>query len=344
MPLQPGIDGGINDQAVGVEIKSVLFCPVTDLLPYIFPEIATFSPRSGRGVIVECHLFCLCDCILFICNKSVLGHQAENGIPAIFSPLWKDSGVVVVDGPKLSDERGRLQKIQVCCRFAKMGTCSRFDTKGAVAELHRIQVHLQDFLFGVVVLNLHRGDHFTKLSGNRNIKSDLSIEIPGELLADRRTTLKSLLKPVVGEAHETLRIYSPVVEKPMVFGCDQGVKNIGGDLVYRNMCSVFDKVTVRYSPVTAPHLRSDRCAWVLKLLNRGEALEQIDDKTHDSNKEGNSRTEGNLLIFRRNQGPFFLCIGNLLPILGIAKITIHIDVIILSHEALSGLPHSVGAG
>src|SRR5690625_6725506 len=82
MPLQPGIDGGINDQAVGVEIKSVLFCLVTDLLPYIFPEIATFSPRSGRGGIVECHLFCLCDGILFICNKSVLGHQAEDGIPA----------------------------------------------------------------------------------------------------------------------------------------------------------------------------------------------------------------------------------------------------------------------
>src|SRR5690625_5762999 len=125
-----------------------------------------------------------------------------------------------------------------------MGTCGRYEIRGAVADLYRMQVHLQDFLFGVVVLNLHRGDHFTKLSGNRNIKSDLSIEIPGELLADRRTTLKSLLNPVVGEAHETLRIYSPVVEKPMVFGCDQGDKHLGGDVVYRHMSSVFDKVTV----------------------------------------------------------------------------------------------------
>src|SRR5690625_1334102 len=110
------------------------------------------------------------------------------------------------------------------------------------------------------------------------------------------------------------------------------------------MCSVFDKVTIQYSPVTAPHLRSDRCAGVLKLLNRAEALEQIEDKTHDSNKEGNSRTEGNLLIFRRNQEPFALCIGNLLPILATVKITIHIHVIILAYEALRGLPHSVGAG
>ena len=49
-------------------------------------------------------------------------------------------------------------QVEVACFFVEVYLCRRFDADGVVEEVELVEVHFDDFLFGVVALEFD-GDH-----------------------------------------------------------------------------------------------------------------------------------------------------------------------------------------
>ena len=100
--------------------------------------------------------------------------------------------------------------------------------------MDRIDVHFEDFLFGVGLLDLDGRDHLLQFSRNCFLESYGVIQVSGELLRDRTEPLSKLRGRDGVDHHRPDDVpegYPPVGVEPPILGGDSSADQLFGDFL-----------------------------------------------------------------------------------------------------------------
>ena len=124
------------------------------------------------------------------CEHSLLIHLVEHHIAACAHTVRIAEGVVIRRILAHTHQRSRLLEREVLRLLAKVNPSCALDAHGIVEEVKLIEVHLDDFLFGVVTLQFQGNDPLNGfLHGTfKDIGRLWRIELLGKLLRDGTTT------------------------------------------------------------------------------------------------------------------------------------------------------------
>src|SRR6185437_5770296 len=84
-------------------------------------------------------------------------------------------------------ERRRFSDRETRRRFAEVVAGRGVDTEPVVAQVHLVEIRLEDLVFAVVLLHLARGGLLAKLAAEAEVVAidDVGMHVPDELLRDR---------------------------------------------------------------------------------------------------------------------------------------------------------------
>ena len=116
-----------------------------------------------------------------------LVHLIEHDCTAVLGLLWTTDGVVERRVLQHPHEHSRLLDIKLGRELVEIDAGRRTDADGIVAEVEMVEIHIDDLLLGVKLLELHGNDPFDGfLHGTfPDVRSHLlGIDLLGELLGD----------------------------------------------------------------------------------------------------------------------------------------------------------------
>jgi len=137
-------------------------------------------------------------------------------------------------------ERGLGQR-EVGGLLVEVRLGGRLHPIGVRAEVHRVQVEIEDLLLGVLALQLPGQGHLVELAVEREV-GPVEIEISNELHGDGGETLGGLLGLHVRHQrpHEALEINALVTVEALVLDGDDGVAQYLWDLLAADDRAVLD--------------------------------------------------------------------------------------------------------
>ena len=192
-------------------------------------------------------------------------------------------------------ERGRLEDRELARVLAEVGACRGFDTVGAVAEVDRVQILLEDLILAELLLELDREERLADLLGDRSLREDVGLHAVGvgrvragvdvlhELFGDRRGSLyRAPLHHVgVGGTQDPGDVDAGVVVEAVVLGGDHGIDHVGRDLGQRHDRPIDRPVQCREQmPVSVVEIRG---------LDRRQRLGQRDARVRDVEPDARER-------------------------------------------------------
>ena len=131
----------------------------------------------------------------------------------------------VVDRGRLrqAGDHRRLDQRQVPRRLREVRLRGRLDAVGAVAVVDLVHVRLEDLTPSPRLVELEREARLLELALERPLRADGPVEVPDELLRDRRAALDDVARPVVLQrgAHDSLVVDAAVLVEAPVLDCDR---------------------------------------------------------------------------------------------------------------------------
>ena len=133
--------------------------------------------------------------VLLLSNVACLEHLVEHDVTALQRTLLKAYGVVERRVLTQTDKRSTLGERQVARLFREIDVGGSLDAHGVMEEVEIIEIQGDDFLLGVVTLQLHCDDPLDRLLQHalRSGVGHVGVELLGQLLRDGRATASVLL-------------------------------------------------------------------------------------------------------------------------------------------------------
>ena len=159
------------------------------------------------------------------------------------------------------DERG-FRKCELGDRFAEVAARGGFNAVGALAEIDRIEVSLEDLAFRERVFDFPSDAHFSELAAKRLLgdREQLGIRRACELHGNRRETLggamqKDVLEHRPADAHI---VDAVMLVEPSVLSRENGGAERLGNLFERERPAIFVEKARDLDPVAVRHDRGSR--------------------------------------------------------------------------------------
>ena len=174
-----------------------------------------------------------------------LVHLIEHDCTAVLGLLWTTDGVVERRVLQHTHEHSRLLDIKLGRELVEIDAGRRTDADGIVAEVEMVEIHIDDLLLGVKLLELHGNDPFDGfLHGTfPDVRSHLlGIDLLGKLLGDGgAATCRTLVEQnrLEYSTEEGLDVDAGVVEETSVLGSYERIDQVGRQLVVIDEDTVF---------------------------------------------------------------------------------------------------------
>ena len=160
--------------------------------------------------------------------------------------------VVARDRRQHADELGALNRVQFGCARRVKRLSSRLDAVRVVAELNRVEVHLDDLTLGVVALDLDARQPLPHLTCDGLLEADIAVQVARQLLCQRRSALGFKAGNVEFGHHgladrreRAKQVDAPMLVKAVIFGRDERRRDIGRYTVVRRPRAVLEHVVAR---------------------------------------------------------------------------------------------------
>ncbi len=155
-----------------------------------------------------------------------VGHDAA----PFLRPLGKANRVVADRIPDQASEEDRVANIELRRLLAEVDLGGRLHAVGAVAEVHGVEVALEDLVLRVVVLDPPRQQCLAHLAVDRFLRRQQ--RVLDQLLRDRRAALPDVTRRDVGgeRAHGAAQVDAVVLPEAIVLDAEHGVDHDFRDL------------------------------------------------------------------------------------------------------------------
>ncbi len=189
--LQPRIQRGAHHQATLEDSRGTELG--LELLLHVRNEVGRrVDPIAGRLRALQLHLLGERLLVLGFGDVAVSEHLDQHVVAA----LQRTVRVVVrVESARLlrqAREHGCLRQRELACLFREVGARCRLRPVGSVAEVDGVEVHLEDLLLGVALLEFGGEVRLARLPGERDVGTFVEKDgVAHVLLGDRRGTFRA---------------------------------------------------------------------------------------------------------------------------------------------------------
>ena len=219
------VDGGADDVPAvehlrRAEVVDLLQLALDHLQDIRVPDVASDGLRDVVTGSRELHRVGL-----LLGQRAHLHHAVEHVVPPVHqlrAVLRQRVGTRLLDD---GGDHGGLRRGEAGHRFVVVGLRGRADAVGAVTQVDRVEVVLQDPLLGLLLGHLHGHEDLLDLAADRLLGADAGVVLPDELLGDGRTALqRAVAAPEVriGGPQDTGRRDAAFVEEVPVLSGENG--------------------------------------------------------------------------------------------------------------------------
>ena len=159
-------------------------------------------------------------------NRARAHHRLQHDVAARYRSIGVDRGRIARRRLDEAREQRRLRNVELGRRLAEIAARRRFDTVQAVAEVHLVEVHLENLLLRVQVLEIRRDDDLLHLA-RVGLAAGQEGQ-PRELLRDRAAALRpaSRLQVLDDGAADADGVDAAVIEEALILDRNNGVDEV----------------------------------------------------------------------------------------------------------------------
>ena len=241
--LHPGVERGVNLQAVAlqVEFEAFLVRNAFHLVGYSLAEVGRHTGIVGLEGVLQVDGQCRYRVILLLRQVAVLDHILQHLVATAQAVLGIDTRIVGACGLEQSHQHGTLLDFQVLGGGPEVGVGRRLDAVGIAAEVHRVGIHLQDFLLAVEDFQFGGDDPFLALHDEHLHAGDVAQQarrvvaagaehVLHQLLRDgARTARAAMQHQVLGRGAQAAEVDAVVAVETLVLGVDEHPEELGVD-------------------------------------------------------------------------------------------------------------------
>ena len=159
-------------------------------------------------------------------------HLPQDAVPLGLGGVLVFVGAVLRGAVGQAGQQGALGEVQLADVLAEVRLGGGLDAEGAAAVVDVVQVHRQDFLLGVVLLDAVGDEPLVQLAADGLFAGQpLHLHVAGELLGDGAAALglAPAAEVLVERAGDALEVHALMLVKALVFKGDGGVLQVLGD-------------------------------------------------------------------------------------------------------------------
>ena len=321
------IDGGINAESVLVQVVTasvrleMLVEPAVQFivrpLQGIHPVIFILGVRLALGLfgvhnaakhiaeigalagIVVLHLIMQGDgqggngIVLDFAQIAVFVHLGEYEIASLAGPFGMKLGVVTGGGIDRADQHRALLGRQFGREFVEESAGGGPDAVGAAAEEHRVEIHRDDFVLGVIAFQFDGREplaqfnphHFGLVyAGDAAARFRAGIQSLGQLLGDGTATAlfaRTAQDSLENHTAQAAEIHARVFIETAVFRRYQRVDQVRGELVVSHIRTVLDVKGCQNLPVIGQNLRREFVLGIFQFFKRGNLRKESDGQQEE---------------------------------------------------------------
>ena len=204
-------------------------------------------------------------------------HRGEHGLGALLGAFR----IAVRRQPRRRFDEARehrgLGQRDVLGGFAEIALRRRLDAIGAGAEIDPVEVEFENLGFGMLALQPEREFDFLQLALQRALLGQE--QVLGELLGQRRAALRNAAMQDVGDgrAHDAERIDAVMRIEPAVLDGDEGLRQIGRQILQRDIGAGHFAARRQHAAVEADDLDGRRPFRNFERLDRRQMRADPDD-------------------------------------------------------------------
>ena len=266
--LDVDVDGGVYAKAAFVDLVRAI--PLVQVLPDHLHEVRRLLGVVARLGHAERRLACLL--VLRPVDEVGGEHLREHEVPATERSVGVAAGRVIAWISRKTREQGALRERQLLHSLPEIDLGRGVDAVGALPEVDLIEVHLEDFVLGVGLLDPDREHDLLELSREGLLVREE--EVPRKLLGDGAAALLRPPRHDVGDEgpHEPNRVDSPVRVKAAVFDREDRLDERLRDIAERHDGAVLFEEFVHELLVPVEYQGLDRRRDRLKICRGGEVF------------------------------------------------------------------------
>ena len=304
--LHARVDGGVDLQAVLVHVVvvaigfAVVLAPVFHVGADVLAQIGCQAVVVALGRVAR-HVdgFLLVDGQAVVAEVAVVVHLGEDDIAALQRVVGVQHGAVGRGGFEQSHEYGGLVDVQLGGRLVEEGLRGGLDAEGIAAEVDGVEVHGENLLLGVVVLQLDGHDPLTELGedgATAGVGLAHLVEVLGQLLGDGGAAAGGAMASddsLEEHAEETACVDAGVAVETGVLGGDEGIDEVGGKLVVGDVGAVLEAYVAQHLAVVADDLGGLQAVGILDVLELRHVANPSDGQEEEEEEhEGPEAPEG----------------------------------------------------
>ena len=279
--LHARVDGGVDTQTVLVHVVvlavavAVVLAPVFHIGAYVFAQIGGQAVVVALGAVVRHVDFLLLEFLIVLVAEVVVAvHLRQHGVAAVESGLGVQHRAVGCGSFQQTHQHGGLVDCEVGGRLVKESLGGGLDAKGVAAEVNGVEVHGNNLLLGVVVLQLHGHHPLLELRKHRAYSALMFAgkEVLGQLLRDGTAAAAAAVasdKGLEEDTEQAARVDAGVFVETHILGGDKGIDQIGRQLVVGDIGAVLYADKAQYLAVGGDNLGGLVALGVLQLLEGG---------------------------------------------------------------------------
>ena len=258
--VQRGLDGqaAFEQLIVGITIVAV---GIHEQVAHVAAEVRILLQAIHRGLgRVEHDALRLGGIVLFLGDVAVRQHAIQHEVATREAVVLMVDGIVVRRRLRNADERGRFGQRELACMLREVALRRGFDAVGAGTVVDGIEVHEQDFVFGVLFLQLDGEIHLAHLALERDIVHLVGQDsVAHELLRDGgRALLAGTGEVHVHRARDAREVETAVFVEALVLGGHGALAHVLADLVELDGVAVLDLEAGELRTVRRQHDRRQR--------------------------------------------------------------------------------------
>ncbi len=237
--LHARIDGGVDHQAVAVDVIAMAVGPVHQPAAQCPHKVRCRAFGDFLALEIQAQRAGLEPVELGFGQHLALDHLAQYGVAALHGALGVAHRVVVAGALEHAHQGGGFQHRELVGAFVEIGACRHLDAEGVVEKRDRIQIGLQDLVLGVERLDLVGGHGFLELAAERGVAPHFfRVEVARQLLGDGGAALAVPRQGVDDRGGGAAPVQPVVFVETVVFGGDQCLDHIGRNLGQRDPAAV----------------------------------------------------------------------------------------------------------
>ncbi len=285
-PARDGRIGGDLDFAIHRQVhdkplvvERVLAPFLLDVLADHFQEVGAVGVRLGRAESLDGHGGGLLG--LLGRDDAFVFHGSQHHVAPALGRLFVAVGAVLLGRLDHACQGRRLDEVELPDILPEVDARSGLHAVGTVAQVDLVEIEGQELAFGVVALELDRGDGFLDLARDRPLRGQE--DILGELLREGGATLALAAQRVQGRTHGAPEIHAPMLVELAVLDGQHGLLEGEWDRIQRNPVAAFHEEFAEGHPVLVQDLGRKGRGDAAQVLQRWDFLVVMKEEEPDDN-------------------------------------------------------------